>query len=245
MNYYHMTSLDNLYSISARGLLPANGSNGRLIGEDKVKVFFSEGFEGAIALFVDFDIVFEKIKKGQMEVSDELVKGRVLKAKGLSDYLGEGVYLRFDGAGIKNERNFENGCTGMVIPPEKLSVCILRRKGGGSIIFSRFEIIKYMMAKISPGQIRYYGAEYAGSPGFDAATARIREKVKAYYRKHQTEINEYAGGGFALELIGLKDFMSLYESQAFYKKMGCVEAEQYNREHVDKEPYDCQLECKL
>ena len=38
---------------------------------------------------------------------------------------------------------------------------------------------------------------------------------------------------------------SAIESQAFYKKMGCIEAEQYNQDHVDKEPYDCQLECKL
>jgi len=38
---------------------------------------------------------------------------------------------------------------------------------------------------------------------------------------------------------------SAVESQAFYKKMGCVEAEIYNQKHVEKEPYDCQLECKL
>lgn len=38
---------------------------------------------------------------------------------------------------------------------------------------------------------------------------------------------------------------SAVESQAFYKKMGCVEAEVYNQEHVEKEPYDCQLECLL
>lgn len=35
---------------------------------------------------------------------------------------------------------------------------------------------------------------------------------------------------------------SAIESQAFYKAMGCVEAEEYNKEHVEKEPYDCQLE---
>lgn len=35
------------------------------------------------------------------------------------------------------------------------------------------------------------------------------------------------------------------ESQAFYKKMGCVEAEVYNQKHVDEESCDCQLECKL
>lgn len=38
---------------------------------------------------------------------------------------------------------------------------------------------------------------------------------------------------------------SAMESQAFYKSMGCVEAELYNREHVEKEPFDIQLECVL
>ena len=38
---------------------------------------------------------------------------------------------------------------------------------------------------------------------------------------------------------------SAVESQAFYKKMGCVEAVVYNQEHVENEPYDCQLECAL
>lgn len=38
---------------------------------------------------------------------------------------------------------------------------------------------------------------------------------------------------------------SAIESQAFYKSMGCVEAEVYNQKHVEAEPYDCQLECSL
>lgn len=38
---------------------------------------------------------------------------------------------------------------------------------------------------------------------------------------------------------------SAVESQAFYKAMGCVEAKVYNQKHVEKEPYDCQLECEL
>lgn len=35
---------------------------------------------------------------------------------------------------------------------------------------------------------------------------------------------------------------SAVETQAFYKAMGCVEAEVYNQKHVEAEPYDCQLE---
>lgn len=38
---------------------------------------------------------------------------------------------------------------------------------------------------------------------------------------------------------------SSVESQAFYKAMGCVEAKEYDRAHVEKEPCDCQLECEL
>ena len=38
---------------------------------------------------------------------------------------------------------------------------------------------------------------------------------------------------------------SAVESQAFYKAMGCVEAQVYNQKHVAEEPYDCQLECEV
>ena len=38
---------------------------------------------------------------------------------------------------------------------------------------------------------------------------------------------------------------SAVESQAFYRAMGCVEAKEYNKKHVEKEPYDCQLECSV
>lgn len=38
---------------------------------------------------------------------------------------------------------------------------------------------------------------------------------------------------------------SAVESQAFYRAMGCVEALEYQQEHVDKEPFDCQLEYSL
>lgn len=38
---------------------------------------------------------------------------------------------------------------------------------------------------------------------------------------------------------------SAVETQAFYRAMGCREAEEYNQAHVEREPYDCQLECVL
>jgi len=38
---------------------------------------------------------------------------------------------------------------------------------------------------------------------------------------------------------------SAIESQAFYRAMGCAEAAEYNQEHVEAEPYDCQMEYLL
>ncbi len=52
--------------------------------------------------------------------------------------------------------------------------------------------------------------------------------------------------GFAVENNIKKLYISAHsavESQAFYKAMGCIEAKEYQAGHVEKEPYDCQLEC--
>lgn len=38
---------------------------------------------------------------------------------------------------------------------------------------------------------------------------------------------------------------SSVESQAFYTALGCREAREYSRLHVEKEPFDCQLEVEL
>lgn len=208
MDYYHMTALSNLSSISVHGLIPQNGENGQLIGENKTKVFFSEGFEGAVALFVDFDMVFNKIKTGQIKLIDKRLEQSVLQSKSLFDYLGEGVYLRFDGTKIENERNFENGCTDSIILPACLSVCVLRAEDCKTESFSRRDIIGYMMAKTLPEQIRYYGTCYAGSPDFAEATARIQEKVKRYYRNHRAEIAAYRGRNDRLCFEPLKDFLA-------------------------------------
>lgn len=38
---------------------------------------------------------------------------------------------------------------------------------------------------------------------------------------------------------------SAVETQAFYRGLGCVEAEEYQSVHVEKEPFDCQMEYQL
>ena len=210
MDYYHMTSLDRLNSISKIGLTPRNEDNSKLINDEKNKVFFSEGFEGAIALFVDFEIVYENIKSGKIKLTNKEIEEKVLKSNNLSEFLGEGVYLQFDSTDIENERNFENGCTSKIIPPEKLYVSILKNKKSDSTIFSRFEVIKYMMSKITPEEIKYYGAKYKDSPNFIDATIRIQEKVKKYYIIHKQEIEKYRNNNYWLEYLSIIDFVKGY-----------------------------------
>ncbi len=38
---------------------------------------------------------------------------------------------------------------------------------------------------------------------------------------------------------------SAAETQAFYRGLGCVDAEEIQRAHVEREPFDCQLEYRL
>lgn len=57
-----------------------------------------------------------------------------------------------------------------------------------------------------------------------------------------------AAKSWAKEHGGQKLYISAHsavESQAFYRRMGCVEAQEYNAAHAEAEPCDCQLECAL
>ncbi len=210
MKYYHMTSLDRLSSIEDIGLVPRNEDNSKLVDDDKVKVFFSEGFEGCIALFVDFSIVYENIRNRKVKLDNKKLEEKILNSKDLAEYLKEGVYLEFEDTSIVNERNFENGCTSKIIDPKILNVCIIKDSIDNSIIYSRFEIIKYMMSRVLVNDIKYYGANYKDSPDTVIATKRIQEKVNKYYNNHKNEFEKYKDDRFVLEYMPLSRFIKKF-----------------------------------
>lgn len=106
-----------------------------------------------------------------------------------------------------------------------------------------------------------YGAFYHGAlKGFVSAEGELFGGAQGYIDLSSIHVSEeMRGKGIGKTLfLAAKDFArkkgakklyisahSAVESQAFYKKMGCAEAEVYNKEHVEKEPFDCQLECVL
>jgi len=53
---------------------------------------------------------------------------------------------------------------------------------------------------------------------------------------------------FAKERNAKKLYISSHsaiETQEFYRSMGCTDAAEYNTAHVEREPFDCQLECEV
>ena len=210
MKCYHMTTLDRLESINKLGLVPRNEKNCKLVNDYKVKVFFSEGFEGSIALFVDFYIVYNKIKNNELKIVDDILYNEVIKSNNLEEFLGSGVYLSFEMNEIINERNFENGCTSEIIEPGRLYVLGLKNLKDTTVTYSRFEIINFMMMQTKPSNIKYYGKKYHNSPSFDEATTRIQEKVNKYYIENKEKIQNYKKERYELIEIPLKEFVKEY-----------------------------------
>lgn len=106
-----------------------------------------------------------------------------------------------------------------------------------------------------------YGAFFDGVlKGFTSVEATLFGGQNRYLDLSCLHVSEDMRGrgigrvlfGAAAKWAGHKGAGKLYisahsavETQAFYQAMGCAEAQEYNQEHVEKEPYDCQLEYRL
>ena len=102
-----MTSLDRVRSISVSGLTPKNGDNSKTVNDEKVKVFFSEGMTGAVALYADLQKHYDDIKAGNTGKTPADRVEAVNATTSLEEYLGgDGVYFLFDGTDVENEKNF-------------------------------------------------------------------------------------------------------------------------------------------
>lgn len=106
-----------------------------------------------------------------------------------------------------------------------------------------------------------HGAFFGGRlVGFESTEGELFGKHKEYCNLSYLIIsNGYRGRGIGSQLfqsacdfarkIGAKRLYisghSSEETQSFYKKMGCREAQEYNMRLFELEPYDCQLEYDL
>lgn len=121
-------------------------------------------------------------------------------------------------------------------------------------------LISCLKNTVSTGGV-VHGAFIAGTlKGFASVEPDFMGKEGQYLDLSSIHVSEDARGtgiGRALFLMakewararGAKKLYisahSAVETQAFYRSMGCVEALEYDRRHVDREPFDCQMECVL
>ncbi len=147
MKCFRSTSINTIEKVFTEVIVPSCGRNSRLIGDNRKKVFFSEGFHGTIALLIDFNIVYNKIKKNQMQLSDEELYSKVINSKNIREYLGEGVYLTFESENVVNENNEVDGFTSKKIDPNLLEVAMIVNINDNTFSYSRFDVVHFMMAQ--------------------------------------------------------------------------------------------------
>lgn len=210
---YHMTSLDRVRSISVSGLTPQNGDNSKTVNDTKVKVFFSEGMTGAVALYADLQKHYDDIKAGNVGKTPQDRVEAVNATNSLEEYLGgDGVYFLFDGTDLENEKNFMDGCTDQSIAPENLQVCLLKNNETNTVSYSRYDIIKYMMSKV-PAESIYYTGKDVKPEEVETATTQIRTNVNWFYENNKSAINAFRAGNYTLENIPLREFCEKYLNQ--------------------------------
>ena len=121
-------------------------------------------------------------------------------------------------------------------------------------------LVKCLKNTISSGGVVYAAFLNGYLKGFVSVESKLFGKKENYLDLSSIHVSEdMRGQGIgrilflsAKEWAKKKNAEKLYisahsavETQAFYKAMGCVEAEEYDKKHVEAEPYDCQLECRL
>ena len=147
---YHFTKLNRAYQIEKKGLEPRIEGNSKAINDNDPKISFSDGKIATAGLFANFYDVYMAMNEGKRNPTDK----KVISSKDIEDYLGEGIYLMFDGTNIENTGgnkghiNPFDAATTKSISPEALNVCVLR-DNSGNIHYSQYDYIKYIIANLT------------------------------------------------------------------------------------------------
>lgn len=122
------------------------------------------------------------------------------------------------------------------------------------------ELVRYLANTIKTRGIIYGAFDEDRLVGFMSVESKRFGSKKEYVELSSIHVDSaYRGKGIgkrlfecavsSAESLGAKKLYisahSAVESQAFYRKMGCVEALEFNPDNLEKEPCDCQLEYVL
>lgn len=122
-----------------------------------------------------------------------------------------------------------------------LVACLKRTLQTGGVVFGAFDAQDRLKGFTSVEGKRFGSRrEY-----LDLTSLHVSEELrgKGYGTQLFRLAAEWAKGQGAEKLYISSH--SAVETQAFYRAVGCREAQEYNAEHVEQEPFDCQLEYVL
>lgn len=207
--YYHIASLDKIRSISNVGLMPDDENSNKLVNDIENRVRFSEGMVGVVAQYANYQKHYDLIKSGVVGGVQKEVVEKVQTTENIQEYLGDRVYISFNGEDIENEKNFMDGATDKSIDSENIEVCLLRNNETGEVSYSSTNVVHYMMSKIPVETINYSGTDVSEEK-IEKRTETIRADVSNYIKNHEKEIEPYKYGNYTIENIPIKSFCMQY-----------------------------------
>lgn len=125
-----------------------------------------------------------------------------------------------------------------------LTKCLKNTVQTGGLVYAAF--CDHRSNHMLKGFVSVEPAIFGGDQGYlDLSSIHVSEDMRG---KGIGKSLFRAAKDWAKKKGGRKLYISAHsavETQAFYKAMGCVEAQVYDQRHTEQEPYDCQLECSL
>ena len=204
---FHFTNLKNLDSINQSGLRPMLSEHSAGVKDKTKKLSYADGKIGAIGILSNFYEVIEEIRLGirtpdPNEPEQLKTYARIKSTKSMEEYLGDGVYLLFDGTRIENTGgNHGNGgiydaSTMQTISPDKLTVGLVRDDDTGHVSYSMYDYIHYLMSTLTLEE-------------YEQMIPSMQERFDVYYHEHKDEIDRFKNGHFSKKEVPLSKFIEI------------------------------------
>lgn len=208
---YHFTYLNRANSIAEIGLVPRLEENSKAVGDNKPKVSYSIGKVGVVGLFANFYKVYKDYKSGKrqprIDRPDEMKEYKlIMKSESFEEFIGQGMYIIFDGTGIENTGgntgrcNIYDASTHSIILPEKLCICLVKNQDTGEISYSKFDYVHYLMSRLSIQEKKQM-------------PDNIQKYVEYYYDNHSDEIKKFKDKKYTSEIMPIEEFCKLYKRE--------------------------------
>lgn len=206
---FHFTTLERLNNINKKGLEARSEEHSKSVSDSQKKISYSDSKIGAIGLYCNFEQVYLEFKVGirpKRNTPEEFeMRDKILQTKDMEEFLGDGVYLMFDGTGIDNtggntgHGGIYDASTYTTIPSNKLRVCLIKDNDTGTYSYSRKDFIHFLMASMTEEE-------------FSGMIEPMQERYQIYYESHKEEIDKFKKGNFSRGSIPISKFCEIFKA---------------------------------